>query len=58
LSWPEDHTGWTLQVQTNSRSVGLSTNWFEVPGSTTTNSVTLPISTPNGAVFYRLKLQP
>lgn len=56
LSWPEDHTGWTLQVQTNSRAVGLSTNWVDVPGSATTNSVTTPVGTANGAVFYRLKL--
>lgn len=26
LSWPQDHTGWRLQVQTNSRNVGLGTN--------------------------------
>jgi fibronectin-binding autotransporter adhesin len=56
LSWPADHTGWTLQVQTNSLSVGLSSNWSDVPGSTATNSVTVPIAAPNGAVFYRLKL--
>lgn len=56
LSWPQDHTGWTLQVQTNSISVGLSTNWFDVPGSTTTNSVTLPVSPDHDAVFYRMKL--
>jgi len=56
VSWPADHTGWTLQVQTNTRSVGLNTNWFDVAGSSTTNAVTLPIGTSNGAVFYRLKL--
>lgn len=50
LSWPADHTGWTLQMQTNS----LGTNWVDVPGSTSTNSVTLPVGT--GTVFYRLKL--
>jgi len=56
LSWPVGHTGWTLQVQTNSLSVGLSSNWVNVPGSTTTNSVTVPVVPANGAVFYRLKL--
>lgn len=56
LSWPADHTGWTLQVQTNSLSGGLGTNWVDVPGSTLTNAVSIPISTANGAVFYRLKL--
>ncbi len=56
LTWPLDRTGWTLQAQTNSTAIGLSNNWVDVPGSTTTNSVTLPIGPANGAVFYRLKL--
>jgi hypothetical protein len=54
LSWPADRTGWTLQVQTNSLDIGLGSNWFDVPDSTTTNSVTLPIGSENGAVFYRM----
>jgi len=58
LSWPADHTGWTLQAQTNSLSIGLSTNWAAVPGSTTVDSMTLPITTTNGSVFYRLMYQP
>jgi len=56
LSWPPDHTGWTLQVQTNSLAVGLGANWVAVPGSTATNTVSVPINTSTGAVFYRLKL--
>ncbi len=56
LSWPLDHTGWTLQAQTNSLNVGISNNWFPVDGSTTTNEVFLPINATNGAVFYRLYL--
>jgi fibronectin-binding autotransporter adhesin len=56
LSWPLDRTGWTLQAQTNSAAVGLSNNWVDVAGSTTTNSVTVPVSFTSGAVFYRLKL--
>jgi hypothetical protein len=55
LSWPTDHTGFTLQSQTNSLSVGLATNWVNVAGSTTTNQVVIPINAANGAVFYRLK---
>ncbi|MBC8095012.1 MAG: autotransporter-associated beta strand repeat-containing protein, partial [Akkermansiaceae bacterium] len=54
LTWPADHTGWTLQTQTNSLSVGLGTNWVNVAGSAATNQVTFPISTANGAVFFRL----
>ena len=56
LSWPTDHTGWTLQVQTNSLGKGLGTNWVDVPGSTSINTVSIPITTTNGTVFYRLKL--
>jgi len=56
LSWPASHIGWNLQVQTNSRSVGLSsTGWFTVPGSSTNNLVTLPISKDAPTVFYRLQ---
>src|SRR5262249_4641106 len=33
LSWPADHIGWRLQVQTNSLNVGVSGNWVDVPGS-------------------------
>ena len=58
LSWPTN-LGWTLQAQTNSIGAGISTNsanWFNVANSTTTNQVTVPISTTNGSVFYRLIL--
>jgi hypothetical protein len=54
LSWPADHTGWRLQVQTNAPGAGLGTNWFDVPGATTTNSMVLPLVPINGSVFYRL----
>jgi hypothetical protein len=55
LSWPADHIGWTLQVQTNSLTAGLGTNWVDVAGSTTTNQVVIPINAANGSVFYRMK---
>ncbi len=54
LSWPADHTGWRLQVQTNSLATGLNTNWSDVAGATTVNSVTNAINPANGAVFYRM----
>jgi hypothetical protein len=54
LSWPADHTGWRLQAQTNSVSVGLTPNWFDVPGSTTVNSMTFTLNPANGTVFYRM----
>jgi fibronectin-binding autotransporter adhesin len=56
LSWPSSHTGWTLQAQTNSLSVGVSGTWFDVAGSTTTNQVYMEINPANPTVFYRLTL--
>jgi hypothetical protein len=56
LSWPADHTGWTLQSQTNSVSAGLGKNWVDWTGSTGTNSLKIPLTTTNGCVFFRLKL--
>lgn len=56
LSWPTDQVGWELQGQTN--ALGLSTNWATVPGSTTTNQVSLPIDPANPPVFFRLRYGP
>lgn len=56
LTWPQDYTGWTLQSQANPLSVGISTNWVDVPGSSATNSVIIPISPDNPAMFFRMKL--
>jgi autotransporter-associated beta strand protein len=55
LSWAADHTGWILQSQTNSLSVGLTTTWFDVAGSSSGNSVTVPLSPGNPTVFFRLR---
>jgi autotransporter-associated beta strand protein len=54
LSWPVDHTGWRLQVQTNALSVGIATNWTTVPSSENSNQYVTPINRANGSVFYRL----
>jgi hypothetical protein len=54
ISWPADHTGWRLEVQTNSLNVGLGQNWFTWPGSAATNAVSVPIDPANPAVFFRL----
>src|SRR5438046_3229773 len=55
LSWPADHTGWQLQ----SNSVGLTAtgSWFPVPGSTTTNQITIPLNSTQTSVFYRMVFQ-
>ncbi len=57
LSWPADHTGWLLQVQTNSLANGLGTNWVDVTGSDSVNSMTNAVNPANGAVFYRMILR-
>jgi autotransporter-associated beta strand protein len=54
LSWPLDHTGWQLQIQTN----GIGTNWTSVPGSTSTNLATFLINTSYDSVFFRLIYSP
>jgi len=54
LSWPADHLGWHLQVQTNSASSGLGTNWVTIPGSDSVISTNLTINPANGSVFYRM----
>ncbi|HMP83635.1 MAG TPA: hypothetical protein PKA41_13120 [Verrucomicrobiota bacterium] len=54
LNWPEDHTGWLLQSQTNSLTSGLGTNWSNVADSTETNLMTLPVNAADDAVFFRL----
>jgi autotransporter-associated beta strand protein len=56
LSWPADHIGWQLEVQINPLNVGLSSNWTVVAGSTSVNSMSLPVSLGNPTVFYRLAL--
>jgi autotransporter-associated beta strand protein len=55
LSWPADHLGWILQSQTNSLSVGLSTNWVDVTGSAAITSTNIAISAGVPTAFYRLR---
>ena len=54
VGWPADHTGWWLQMQTNSVDEGLGTNWVNVSGSDATNQISIPINTVNGSAFFRL----
>ncbi|MEI6078079.1 MAG: autotransporter-associated beta strand repeat-containing protein [Verrucomicrobiota bacterium] len=54
LSWPADHIGWRLQVQTNSLESGLGGTWVEVPAAASQSSIILPVGNASGAVFYRL----
>ena len=54
LSWPADHIGWRLQAQTNSNSIGLRSNWVNVPNSIATNQMTFTLDPATGCAFYRL----
>ena len=54
VAWPHDHTGWSLQAQTNPLSAGFGTNWVTVPGSTLTNQIPFSIDPANGIVLFRL----
>ena len=56
LSWPSNYTGWLLQAQTNQLNTGMRTNWVTIPGSSSTNTLVMPMNPGNPAVFYRLKL--
>ncbi|HEY4414855.1 MAG TPA: autotransporter-associated beta strand repeat-containing protein [Verrucomicrobiae bacterium] len=55
LSWPADHLGWILQSQTNSASLGLSTNWVDVAGSDSMTGTNILINPKTPAAFYRLR---
>jgi hypothetical protein len=50
LTWPTDHIGWLLQVQTNS----VGSNWVTLPLSAGANQFYWPIGASNGAAFFRL----
>ncbi len=55
LSWPADHLGWILQSQTNSLSVGLSTNWSDVAGSGSSTQSVITVNSTNPTMFFRLR---
>lgn len=50
LSWPLDHTGWRMQSRTNI-TAGV---WYDVPGSSTTNSITVTIQPSTRSDFFRM----
>lgn len=54
LSWPQDHLGWRLQIQTNNLNSGLGANWVDWPGSTNVIQTNILINPANGPVFLRL----
>jgi hypothetical protein len=52
LSWAV--AGPRLQAQVNSPGGGITTNWMNVPGSTGTNHIVIPIDPGSGSGFFRL----
>ena len=57
LSWPADHTGWRLLVQTNNLAAGVSSNtndWTTVTGSAGIDSTNITINPALPSEFYRL----
>ena len=54
FNWPQDHTGWQLQSQTNPLAVGLGSNWFTMPNTDLTNALALPLDPSSGSIFFRL----
>ena len=53
LSWPSDHVGWRLEMQTNTPPE-LGTNWVTVPNSADTNQMLVSIDPACGSLFLRL----
>jgi hypothetical protein len=54
LSWPADHTGWRLLIQTNTLARGFGTNWVTFAGSSATNKEIIAIVGTNSTVFFRM----
>ena len=54
LSWPQDHLGWRLQIQTNNLGTGLGADWVNVANSTNVDQMNISIGPTNGSVFLRL----
>ena len=54
ITWPQDHTGWLLQIQTNAPGAGLGTNWTSVPNSDLSNQFSAPVNPADGSIFFRL----
>ena len=57
LSWPTDHIGWRLLMQTNNLATGISANtndWGAVAGSASTNQISIAIDPTKPTEFYRL----
>jgi autotransporter-associated beta strand protein len=55
LTWPSDYLGWT--AQSNSVDVADTNFWYDIPGSSTSNSLNITVEPGTPKVFYRLRYQ-
>lgn len=55
ISWPANYQGWILQMQTNTLSGGLNTNWVDVAGTASVTSTNILVDPAAPTVFYRLR---
>ncbi|HWC61766.1 MAG TPA: autotransporter-associated beta strand repeat-containing protein, partial [Verrucomicrobiae bacterium] len=55
ITWPADHQGWYLQMNTNSLS---SNTWTDVAGSNNGTNSVVPIDPNVPRAFFRMSLQP
>jgi hypothetical protein len=60
LTWPSDHTGYSVWQQSNPDTIGLSTNWTPVFYSFTNNEffITNIFTTMPDTMFFRLQYPP
>jgi hypothetical protein len=55
LTWPADHLGWHLQMQTNTLGAGLKTNaWVTIPGTDQITQTNVSMIKTNPTVFFRM----
>ena len=54
LTWPGSHLGWV--AQSNSVNVANASSWFDIAGSQTVTTLSIPIDRARTSVFYRLRL--
>ena len=54
LNWGSGYQGYRLQAQTNTVSIGLTTNWVDWAGSTGVTQEIIPLDQTKGTVFFRL----
>ena len=52
ITWPVDHTGWTLEANTNSL---IDPDWFVIEDSTLTNTISIPIYPHANHSFFRMR---